>query len=430
MVVTGGTHAGEFLRLLGNGHEYGIDRLAYGYQERPGGIAEALGLAERFVGGDRVCVMLADNVFERSIKPAVDELRAAGARRAHRPRARGRRRPPPPSRRAGVRRRRRRQANRREAGVAAERVRGDRHLLLRLRRVRRHQDARAVGPRRARDHRREQPLRLARARWSTTSSRASGATQASRSTSTTRSTTSCARNGANKRMTVPVTRIPLQRFADDRGWFMELMRSSLLPKPVRQSNVVFSRKGVIRGLHYHERGQDDLFVCLQGTVRVVALDRESGETFTEDIGEDNPVAIYVPGTLRARLRSADRLPLSLPRDRGVRPRLAGRARPLLGRRARQAPVEHAAARSSRSATEPRTRVRLILKRAHNRRRRPARRRARRGVSRRGRADARRVGHHAASAASHRRARVRTSCCTPQAGRTSTAPRTIRRARRP
>ena len=77
---------------------------------------------------------------------------------------------------------------------------------------------------------------------------------------------------------------------------MELMRSSQLPKPVRQSNVVFSRKGVIRGLHYHERGQDDLFVCLHGTVRVVVLDRETGETFTEDIGEENPVALYVPGT--------------------------------------------------------------------------------------------------------------------------------------
>jgi glucose-1-phosphate thymidylyltransferase len=74
MLVTGGTHAGEFLRLLGNGHEFGIDRLAYGYQERPGGIAEALGLAERFVGGDRVCVMLADNVFERSIKNVVDNF--------------------------------------------------------------------------------------------------------------------------------------------------------------------------------------------------------------------------------------------------------------------------------------------------------------------------------------------------------------------
>ena len=98
-------------------------------------------------------------------------------------------------------------------------------------------------------------------------------------------------------MTVPVTRIPLRRFDDERGWFMELMRASALPKPVRQSNVVFSRRGVIRGLHYHERGQDDLFVCLRGMVRVVVLDRESGESFTEDIGEDNSVAIYIPGTL-------------------------------------------------------------------------------------------------------------------------------------
>jgi dTDP-4-dehydrorhamnose 3,5-epimerase len=97
-------------------------------------------------------------------------------------------------------------------------------------------------------------------------------------------------------LSVPVTRIPLQHFADDRGWFTELMRSSQLPKPVRQSNLVFSHKGVIRGLHYHERGQDDLFACVQGMVRVVVLDRESGEVFTVDIGDDNPVAVYVPGT--------------------------------------------------------------------------------------------------------------------------------------
>ena len=58
------------------------------------------------------------------------------------------------------------------------------------------------------------------------------------------------------------------------------MRSSALPKPVKQSNLSFSRKGVIRGLHYHERGQDDLFVCLEGMVRVVVLDRESGEVIT------------------------------------------------------------------------------------------------------------------------------------------------------
>ena len=74
MLVTGGTHAGEFLRLLGNGHDWGIDRLLYAYQERPGGIAEALGLAERFVDGDKVVVMLADNIVEFSIRPAVENF--------------------------------------------------------------------------------------------------------------------------------------------------------------------------------------------------------------------------------------------------------------------------------------------------------------------------------------------------------------------
>src|SRR5579871_5321484 len=71
MLVTGGTHAGEFLRLLGNGHEHGIDRLSYAYQDKPGGIAEALGLAERFADGEPVLVMLADNVVERSIRAMV-----------------------------------------------------------------------------------------------------------------------------------------------------------------------------------------------------------------------------------------------------------------------------------------------------------------------------------------------------------------------
>ena len=91
--------------------------------------------------------------------------------------------------------------------------------------------------------------------------------------------------------------LPLERREDARGWLMEIRRESLLPKGSRQTNVSFSRRGVIRGLHYHERGQDDLFVCLQGTARVVVLDRESGETFTQDIGDDNPVALYIPGTL-------------------------------------------------------------------------------------------------------------------------------------
>jgi glucose-1-phosphate thymidylyltransferase len=82
MLVTGGTHAGEFFRLLGDGREYGIERLFYAYQEREGGIAEALGLADRFVDDDRVAVVLADNVFERSFRPALEsyEQQVAGAR--------------------------------------------------------------------------------------------------------------------------------------------------------------------------------------------------------------------------------------------------------------------------------------------------------------------------------------------------------------
>ncbi|HEY5058997.1 MAG TPA: dTDP-4-dehydrorhamnose 3,5-epimerase family protein [Gaiellaceae bacterium] len=88
---------------------------------------------------------------------------------------------------------------------------------------------------------------------------------------------------------------PLVLHSDERGWFTELVRAGDLPKPIRQVNLSRSRRGVIRGLHYHERGQDDVFVCLAGMVRVVVLDRESGEVFTLDIGDENPVAIYVPG---------------------------------------------------------------------------------------------------------------------------------------
>jgi glucose-1-phosphate thymidylyltransferase len=75
MLVTGGTHAGEFLRLLGNGQEFGIDRLFYAYQDKPGGIAEALSLAEKFVGGDRVVVLLGDNIFGRSLRHCVEAFR-------------------------------------------------------------------------------------------------------------------------------------------------------------------------------------------------------------------------------------------------------------------------------------------------------------------------------------------------------------------
>jgi dTDP-4-dehydrorhamnose 3,5-epimerase len=92
-----------------------------------------------------------------------------------------------------------------------------------------------------------------------------------------------------------LARFPLRVFEDDRGWFCELRRDSLLPKPMVQTNVSVSRAGVVRGLHFHERGQDDLFACLRGTARVVVLDRQTGETYTEDIGDGNRVAVYIPG---------------------------------------------------------------------------------------------------------------------------------------
>jgi glucose-1-phosphate thymidylyltransferase len=71
MVVTGGNHAGEFLPLLGNGSEFGLKRLQFSYQARAGGIAEALGLCESFVDGDKVVVMLADNILGEGIAPYV-----------------------------------------------------------------------------------------------------------------------------------------------------------------------------------------------------------------------------------------------------------------------------------------------------------------------------------------------------------------------
>jgi len=78
LIVTGGNHAGEFLPLLGSGSQFGLRHLDYTHQERAGGIAEALGLAEHFVAGDDVCVLLADNVFEYTIRGAVERFSAQG----------------------------------------------------------------------------------------------------------------------------------------------------------------------------------------------------------------------------------------------------------------------------------------------------------------------------------------------------------------
>jgi glucose-1-phosphate thymidylyltransferase len=82
MVVTGGNNAGDFLRLLGNGKEFGLKRIHYAYQEGEGGIAEALNLAEHFSEGESICVVLGDNIIEKNIKDAVDayKTKRKGAR--------------------------------------------------------------------------------------------------------------------------------------------------------------------------------------------------------------------------------------------------------------------------------------------------------------------------------------------------------------
>jgi glucose-1-phosphate thymidylyltransferase len=82
MIVTGGNSAGDFLRLLGNGSDFGLKHLNYTYQEGEGGIADALRLCEHFAEGDRVCVILGDNIIEEDISPYARafEAQASGAR--------------------------------------------------------------------------------------------------------------------------------------------------------------------------------------------------------------------------------------------------------------------------------------------------------------------------------------------------------------
>lgn len=75
LVVTGGNSAGDFLRLLRNGKDFGLKRIHYAYQEGEGGIADALSLARDFAEGDSIVVMLGDNVVEKDIGGAVDEFR-------------------------------------------------------------------------------------------------------------------------------------------------------------------------------------------------------------------------------------------------------------------------------------------------------------------------------------------------------------------
>jgi len=82
MIVTGGNSAGDFLRLLGNGREFGLKDIYYTYQEGEGGIADALKLAEHFADREPIVVILGDNIFEDDITPYVRafEKQATGAR--------------------------------------------------------------------------------------------------------------------------------------------------------------------------------------------------------------------------------------------------------------------------------------------------------------------------------------------------------------
>jgi glucose-1-phosphate thymidylyltransferase len=74
LIVTGGNNAGDFLRLLGNGEEFGLNHINYTYQRGEGGIAEALDLAKHFAQGEKIIVILGDNLIEKSIKKYVDEF--------------------------------------------------------------------------------------------------------------------------------------------------------------------------------------------------------------------------------------------------------------------------------------------------------------------------------------------------------------------
>ncbi len=76
LIVTGGRHAGDFLKLLGNGKEFGLKHINYTYQEGEGGIAEALSLAEYFAAGEKICVVLGDNLVEKNIRKAAREFDA------------------------------------------------------------------------------------------------------------------------------------------------------------------------------------------------------------------------------------------------------------------------------------------------------------------------------------------------------------------
>ena len=83
LIVTGGRNSGDFLRLLANGKQFGLKHINYTYQEGEGGIADALALAEHFADGQKICVVLGDNIIEGNIRAAAERLPAAAHGRPH-----------------------------------------------------------------------------------------------------------------------------------------------------------------------------------------------------------------------------------------------------------------------------------------------------------------------------------------------------------
>jgi glucose-1-phosphate thymidylyltransferase len=74
LLVTGGNNSGDFIRLLGNGRDFGLKNLNYTYQDGAGGIAQALGLADHFAGGDSICLILGDNILQYTIRKAAQKF--------------------------------------------------------------------------------------------------------------------------------------------------------------------------------------------------------------------------------------------------------------------------------------------------------------------------------------------------------------------
>jgi glucose-1-phosphate thymidylyltransferase len=285
ILVTGSDHVDDFRRYFG-------DAVQYAQQERPGGIAEALGLAREFVGDDRLVVMLADNIYGGSIAETISrfESQQSGARvlLAHV-------RETEHLRHLGVPR----IVDGRIAEILEKPVDPPGTLAVTGLYCYEPDVFEVVG--------KLEPSGRGELEITDVNNHyvRAGTLEhdvfpgywgdAGESIDAYYEVISRARRphfGSER------TRlIPLRRFDDPRGWLVEIARTTNLPKPIRQTNVSFSRRGTIRGLHFHERGQDDLFVCLQGRARVVALDRDTGEAFCEDIGDDNFAAVYVPGNL-------------------------------------------------------------------------------------------------------------------------------------